>query len=150
MNKLIAEGKEKSLSTFLSKMFVIYREMAIYDWRYPGEYYSGVTRNAFVSTEVLDSIISAIPQDQVCEAAIRAGEAFRASLRESGRIDTSDWNALFDYLQILGFGELLHESDHINVRNPLVQKGEFLQAFLEGLLGCNLEIVRNSPSLVLR
>jgi len=36
LEQLIKEGKEPGIKPLISKMFDVYRSMAIYDWKFPG------------------------------------------------------------------------------------------------------------------
>ena len=42
IDALIVEGKVTGIKSLISKMLDIYRNMTIYDWRFPGEYYWGI------------------------------------------------------------------------------------------------------------
>jgi len=63
IDSLIQEGKEPSIKALISKMLEIYQSMMIYDWRYPGEYYSGISRIAFVNVELLNILLQEIPKE---------------------------------------------------------------------------------------
>jgi len=54
IDKLIQDGKEAGIKQLISKMLDVYRSMMIYDWRYPGEYYAGISRVAFVNVEFVN------------------------------------------------------------------------------------------------
>ena len=52
VDQMIKEGKEPGIKPLISKMLDVYRSMMIYDWRFPGEYYCGISRIAFVNVEL--------------------------------------------------------------------------------------------------
>jgi hypothetical protein len=54
IDKLIREGKEPGIKPLISKMLDVYRSMMIYDWRFPGEYYCGISRIAFLNIELVN------------------------------------------------------------------------------------------------
>ena len=54
IESLIKEGKEPGIKPLISKMLDIYKSMMIYDWHFPGEYYCGISRTAFVNVELLN------------------------------------------------------------------------------------------------
>jgi hypothetical protein len=54
IESLIREGKEPGIKPLISKMLYIYKSMMVYDWRFPGEYYCGISRTAFVNVELLN------------------------------------------------------------------------------------------------
>ncbi|MDH5420093.1 MAG: hypothetical protein OEX06_07170, partial [Candidatus Bathyarchaeota archaeon] len=49
IDSLIEKGREPGIKPLISKMLDVYRSMMIYDWKYPGEYYCGISRVAFVN-----------------------------------------------------------------------------------------------------
>jgi hypothetical protein len=49
IDSLIEEGKEAGIKPLISKMLDVYKNLMIYDWRFPGEYYCGISRIAFVN-----------------------------------------------------------------------------------------------------
>jgi hypothetical protein len=49
VDSLIREGKELGIKPLISKMLDIYKKMMVSDWRFPGEYYCGISRIAFVN-----------------------------------------------------------------------------------------------------
>ena len=57
IDKLINEGREPGIKPLISKMLDVYRSMRIYDWKYPGEYYIGISRVAFLNVEFLDILL---------------------------------------------------------------------------------------------
>ncbi len=63
VESLIAEGKEPGIKPLISKMLDIYRCMNIEDWRFPGEYYCGISRIAFINVELLNILTQQIPKE---------------------------------------------------------------------------------------
>src|SRR3990170_1186048 len=80
IDSLIKEGKEPGIKPLISKMLDVYRSMMIYDWRFPGEYYCGISRIAFVNVELLSILIQQIPREKWRENGKRMGEALKVSL----------------------------------------------------------------------
>lgn len=64
VDSLIREGKEPGIKPLISKMLDVYRSMMIYDWRFPGEYYCGISRIAFINVELLNILITEIPREK--------------------------------------------------------------------------------------
>ncbi|MGW8289292.1 MAG: hypothetical protein ACWGNP_03370, partial [Candidatus Bathyarchaeia archaeon] len=64
IDKMIKEGKEPGIKPLISKMLDVYRSLMICDWRFPGEYYCGISRIAFVNVELLNILIKQIPKDK--------------------------------------------------------------------------------------
>ena len=64
IDSLINEGREPGIKPLVSKMLDVYRSMRIYDWKFPGEYYIGISRVAFLNVEFLDILLSYIPENQ--------------------------------------------------------------------------------------
>src|SRR4030042_5819712 len=67
IDSLIREGKEPGIKPLISKMLDVYRSMTIYAWRFPGEYYCGISRIAFVNVELLNILIQQIPKENLRE-----------------------------------------------------------------------------------
>ena len=72
IDKLIKDGKEAGIKQLISKMLDVYRSMMIYDWKYPGEYYGGISRVAFINIEFINRIriIILIPVNQELRIAL--------------------------------------------------------------------------------
>ena len=73
----VREGKEPGIKPLISKMLDVYRSMMIYDWRFPGEYYCGISRIAFVNVELLNILIQQIPREKWHEIGIKIGDALK-------------------------------------------------------------------------
>ena len=94
IDSLIREGKEPGIKPLISKMLDVYRSMMIYDWRFPGEYYCGISRIAFVNVELLELLIQQLPKEKWRENGKRMGEALKVSMEttlglEDGRTRTA-------------------------------------------------------------
>src|SRR5665648_530753 len=63
IESLIKEGKEPGIKPLISKMLDIYKSMMIYDWHFPGEYYCGISRTAFVNVELINILTQQIPKE---------------------------------------------------------------------------------------
>src|SRR3989304_10518114 len=90
VDSLIKEGKEPGIKPLISKMLDVYRSMMIYDWRFPGEYYCGISRIAFVNVEILSILIQQIPREKWRENGKRMGEALKVSLETTLGLKTED------------------------------------------------------------
>ena len=80
IDSLIKEGKEPGIKHLVSKMLDIYRTMMIHDWKYPGEYYCGISRVAFVNVEFINILLKQIPKEKWLETGKEIGEAAKISL----------------------------------------------------------------------
>src|SRR5512136_372087 len=80
IDSLIREGKEPGIKPLISKMLDIYRSMMIQDWRFPGEYYCGISRIAFVNVELLNILIQQIPREKWREIGKKIGDALKVSM----------------------------------------------------------------------
>jgi hypothetical protein len=151
LDNLIKENKEQGVKSFISKMFDVYRSMAIYDWKYPGEYYSGISRVAFVHQEVLNGLLELIPKEKRREVGRKVGEALRTSIIASQNIDVKKrekWSDILKHLRILGYGVLLLQDNMIIARNPFISEVEPLQGFLEAIFGVNLKPKTNVSPII--
>jgi hypothetical protein len=151
IDSLINEGREPGIKPLISKMLDVYRSMRIYDWKYPGEYYIGISRVAFLNVEFLDILLKYIPKEKWREAGQKIGEMAKVSLEASIDIETADrerWPEVFKRLRVQGFGDFYLKDKFIIIRTPLIGNSEFLCGFVESLLGVSLEVRTSTPPLV--
>jgi hypothetical protein len=145
LEQLIREGNKP----FISKMFDVYRSMAMYDWKFPGEYYVGISRVAFFSQENLQQLVELIPEDKLRETGRRLGEMTAVSIEASQNIDPhkkDNWPKVLERLRVFGYGDLIFREDYIVAKNPFISDLTFLTGFLEGIIGTSLEAkITTSP-----
>jgi len=142
IDQLIREGKEPGIKPLISKMLDVYRSMMIYDWKYPGEYYCGISRIAFVNIEFITVLLQHIPREKWWEVGKKAGEVLKVSLEASLDLKTTDkdkWPEVFKRLRVQGFGDLYIKDKYIIVKAPFIDSFEVWGGFLEGLLGVKLD-----------
>jgi len=151
IDTLINEGREPGIKPLISKMLDVYRSMRIYDWKYPGEYYIGISRVAFLNVEFIDGLIKYIPEEKWREAGQKIGKLAKVSLEASIDIETTNrdkWPDVFKRLRVQGFGDFYIKDKFIIIRTPLIVNPEFLCGFTESLLGISLEARTVTPPLV--
>lgn len=149
---LIREGKEPGIKPLISKMLDVYRSMMIYDWRFPGEYYCGISRIAFVNVELINILIQQIPKEKWREIGRKMGEAAKVSMEAALGIQTTNrekWKEVFKRLRVQGFGDFYLKDKYILVKAPFISKPEIWAGFLEGLLNVELNIKTSTPPFVL-
>jgi len=146
IESLIKEGKEPGIKPLISKMLNIYKSMMIYDWRFPGEYYCGISRTAFVNVELLNILIQQIPKEKWPSVGEKMGDALKVSIQSTLGVDASkqeNWEAIFIRLKVQGFGDFFLKDKFLLLKTPFIQDSEIWKGLLEGLLGVELE-TRNS------
>jgi hypothetical protein len=151
IDDLIREGREPGIKPLISKMLDIYRSMSIYDWRFPGEYYVGVSRVAFVNVEFINTLLQYIPQSKWREVGQRMGEAARISMEATLDLQTTDrgkWDDVFKRLRVQGFGDFYPRDRYFIVKAPFISNPEVLGGFLETLLDVQLEVRTPSAPFV--
>ena len=151
IDSLINEGREPGIKPLISKMLDVYRSMRIYDWKFPGEYYIGISRVAFLNVEFLDIILNYIPEEKWKEVGQKIGEMAKVSMEASIDIETTDrekWPDVLKRLRVQGFGDFYLKDKFVIIRTPLISNSEFLGGFLESLLGIELEIRTRTAPLV--
>src|SRR3972149_2092290 len=151
IDSLIREGKEPGIKPLSSKMLDVYRSMMIYDWRFPGEYYCGISRIAFVNVELLSILIQQIPREKWRENGKRMGEALKVSLETTLGLKTADhenWAAVFNRLRIQGFGDFLLKDKYILIKTPFINDAEIWTGLLEGLFELQLDMKTTTQPLV--
>jgi hypothetical protein len=151
IDKLIREGKEPGIKPLISKMLDVYRSMMIYDWRFPGEYYCGISRIAFLNIELVNILIQNIPKEKWWEIGRKMGEAIKVSMEATLGIQTADpekWQEVFKRLRIQGFGDFYLKDKYILIKAPFISEPEIWAGFMEGLLGVELDVKTSTAPFV--
>jgi len=143
IDSLIREGKEPGIKPLISKMLDVYRSMMIYDWHFPGEYYCGISRIAFVNGELINILIQHVPEEKWREIGRKMGEAAKVSMEATLGIQTANrekWKEVFKRLRVQGFGDFYLRDKYILIKTPFISEPEILAGLLEGLLGIEMDI----------
>jgi len=151
IESLIREGKEPGIKPLISKMLDIYKNMMIYDWHFPGEYYCGISRTAFVNVELLNILTQQIPQEKWSFVGEKMGDALKVSIQSTLGIDASkqeNWAAVFNRLKIQGFGDLYLKDKFLLLKSPFIHDCEIWKGMMEGLLSVELETRNSVPPMV--
>jgi len=151
IDSLIREGKEPGIKPLISKMLDVYRSMTIYDWRFPGEYYCGISRVAFVNVELLSILIQNVAKEKWREIGRKMGEATKISIETTIEVQTENrekWPAVFKRLRVQGFGDFYLKDKYILVKTPFISEPEIWAGLLEGLFNLELEVKTTSPPLI--
>jgi hypothetical protein len=110
--------------------------MMIYDWKYPGEYYCGISRVAFINVEFINILLQSIAKEKWREVGYKAGEAARV------------WPDVFKRLRVQGYGDFYLRDKYFIIRTPFIANPQMLCGFLEGLLAVQLKAKTLTPPLV--
>lgn len=151
IEELIKEGKEPGIKPLISKMLDIYKSMMIYDWHFPGEYYCGISRTAFVNVELLNILTQQVPKEKWVEVGERMGDALKVSIQSTLGVDASkqeNWEAVFKRLKVQGFGDFYLKDKFLLLKTPFIQDCEIWRGIMERLLGVELETRNSVPPLV--
>ena len=151
VDSLIKEGKEPGIKPLFSKMLDVYRSMMIYDWRFPGEYYCGISRIAFMNVEFVNILLQNIPEEKWFEVGRKMGEAAKVSLEATLGINAAErekWSEVFKRLRVQGFGDFFLKDKYILIKAPFINEPKVWAGFLEGLLDIKLEVKTEIPPFV--
>ena len=151
IESLIVEGKESGIKPLISKMLEIYKTMMIYDWRFPGEYYCGISRMALVNVELFNLLTQQIPKEQWREVGRKMGEALNVSIGSTLGVESSEqvnWEKTFERLKAQGFGDFYLKDKFLLLKTPFINECEIWRGILEGLLRVELETRNSAPPLV--
>jgi len=151
IDQLIKQGREPGIKPLISKMLDVYRSMRIYDWKFPGEYYIGISRVAFLNVEFIDILLNYIPENKWQEVGQKMGEMAKVSLEASIDIEATNrekWPDVFKRMRVQGFGDFYLKDKFIIIRTPLISNSKFLCGFMESLLGTCLETRTLTPPLI--
>jgi len=151
IDQLIREGREPGIKPLISKMLDIYRSLMVSDWRFPGEYYCGISRMAFVNVELLNLLVQQIPKEKWLETARNMGAALKVSMETTcdlKDIAPENWECVFKRLQVQGFGEFYTKDKYLLAKTPFLNEPEILAGILEGVLDVQLDLKNTVPPLV--
>ena len=151
IESLIKDGKEPGIKPLISKMLDIYRSMMIYDWRFPGEYYCGISRIALVNVELFNILTQQIPKERWLEIGEKMGDALKVSIQSTLGIDASEqknWEKIFERLKVQGFGDFYLKDKFLLLKTPFINDCEIWKGIMEGLLSAELETRNSAPPLV--
>ena len=151
IDQLIQEGKELGIKPLISKMLDVYRSMMIYDWRFPGEYYCGISRIAFVNVELLNILIQHIPKEKWRGIGKQMGAALKVSMETTLGLQAAkreNWENIFKRLRVQGFGDFYLKDKYLLIKTPLIIDSEIWEGMLEGLFDIELDMKTTVPPLV--
>ena len=151
IESLIKDGKEPGIKPLISKMLDIYRSMMIYDWRFPGEYYCGISRIALVNVELFNILTQQIPKERWREIGEKMGDALKVSIQSTIGIEASEqenWEKVFKRLKVQGFGDFYLKDKFLLLKTPFINDCEIWKGMMEGLLSVELETINSVPPLV--
>jgi len=151
IDSLIREGKEPGIKPLISKMLDVYRSMTIQDWKFPGEYYVGVSRVALVNVEFFNVLLQYISENKWREVGQKIGEAARVSLEATLNLEATNrekWGDVLKRLRVQGFGDFYMRDKYFIIKAPFINNAEVLSGFLEKLLGVHLEVRTSTAPFV--
>jgi hypothetical protein len=151
IDSLIREGKEPGIKPLISKMLDVYRSMTVYDWRFPGEYYCGISRIAFVNVELINILIQHVAKEEYREIGRNMGEATKVSIETTLGIKGAErekWPDVFKRLRVQGLGDFYLRDKYILIKTPFINEAQIWAGFLESLLGVELDVKTSSQPLV--
>ncbi len=151
IESLIKDGKEPGIKPLISKMLDIYKSMMIYEWRFPGEYYCGISRIALVNVELFNILTQQIPKEKWREIGERMGDALKVSIQSTLGIEASEqknWEKIFERLKVQGFGDFYLKDKFLLLKTPFINDCEIWKGVMEGLLSVELETRNSAPPLV--
>jgi hypothetical protein len=142
IDQLIKDGKELGIKSLFSKLLDIYRKLMIQDWKFPGEYYCGISRVAFVNIELLNILVQNTPKEKFYETGKKMGDILKVSMETTVGVDASkpeNWNAVFIRLCVHGFGSLELKDKYLLLKNPFLNEPLIWEGILDGLFGITVE-----------
>ena len=151
VDSLIREGKELGIKPLISKMLDIYKNMMMWDWRFPGEYYCGISRIAFVNVELINILIQQTPKEKRREIGKTMGAVLKVSMETTLDIQSiarDNWDSVFKRLKVQGLGDFAIKDKYLLVKTPFIIESEILAGLLEGLLNVAVDAKTMVPPLV--
>jgi hypothetical protein len=151
IESLINDGKEPGIKPLISKMLEVYKKLMIQDWRFPGEYYLGISRVAFVNVELINILTQHVPKEKWSQVGQKMGDALKVSMQSTIGVDSSkqeNWVAVFNRLRVQGFGDFYLKDKFLLLKTPFLNDCEIWKGLLEGLLSIELETKNSVPPFV--
>jgi len=151
IDQLIQQGAEPGIKPLISKLLDIYRSMMIQDWKYPGEYYCGISRVALVNVELINIMLQHVPEQKWREVGQKMGEAAKVSMEATLNLEITEkekWPEAFKRLRVQGFGDFYARDKYFILKAPFINNPEVLRGFLEALLTVKLETRATTPPFV--
>jgi hypothetical protein len=148
---LLKEGKEPGLKPLFSKMLNIYKNLMIYNWHFPGEYYLGISRVALVNVELVNIVTQQVPKEKWRDIGKSMGSALKVSMETTLGIETQkpqNWETAFQRLRIQGLGDFQLKDKYLLVKTPFLNNPQIWEGIMEGLLNIKLETRNSVPPLV--
>jgi len=142
IDELIKDGKELGIKSLISKMLDIYRNLMIYDWNFPGEYYFGISRVAFVNIELINLLIQNTPKEKWYDTGKKMGDILKVSMDATIGVDAfkqENWNAVFERLCAQGFGFFCLKDKYLLLKTPFLNEPLIWEGLIEGLFGVKVE-----------
>jgi hypothetical protein len=151
VDSLILEGKELGIKPLISKMLDIHKNMMVYDWRFPGEYYCGISRIAFVNVELINILIQQTPKEKRREIGKTMGAVLKVSMETTLDIKSiarDNWESVFKRLKVQGLGDFDIKDKYLLVKTPFIIESDIIAGLLEGLLNVAVDAKTMVPPLV--
>jgi hypothetical protein len=151
VDSLVSSGKEAGIKPLISKLLDIYRNLMICDWRFPGEYYCGISRTAFVNVELINLLIQQVPKEKWREVSRKMGAALKMCMETTldlPAVTRESWEGVFHRLRVQGFGEFYTKDRYLLAKTPFISEPDILAGMLEGLLNVELDLKNTVPPLV--
>ncbi|MCL2134070.1 MAG: hypothetical protein FWH37_00700 [Candidatus Bathyarchaeota archaeon] len=136
IDQLIKDGKETGIKSLISKMLDIYNNLMIYDWHFPGEYYYGISRVAFVNIELINVLIQDTPKEKLCDIGKKMGDILKVSMEATHGFDASkqeNWPHVFKRLGVQGFGYFYLKDKYLLIKNPFLNEPLIWEGLIDGL-----------------
>ena len=151
IDQMIRDGKEPGIKPLISKMLGVYKNLMIHDWRFPGEYYYGISRIAFVNVELINILFQQIPKEKWGEIGKEMGIALQISIETILGLEATkreNWENVFKKLRVQGFGNFYLKDKYILLKTPFIGYPKLWEGILEGLLDVELDVKTSVPPLV--
>lgn len=151
IDQMIKEGKEPGIKPLISKMLDVYQSMMIYDWRFPGEYYYGISRIAFVNVELINILIQQIAKEKWWEIGKEMGAAMKVSMETILGLKAAqreNWENIFKRLKVQGFGDFSLKDKYLLLKTPFIGYTELWRGILEELFNVKLDTKTSVPPFV--
>jgi len=142
IDQLIKDGKESGIKSLISKLLNIYQKLMICNWDFPGKYYYGISRVAFINAELINVLIQNTPKEKLYETGKKMGELLKVSIDIVIHVDASkseNWEEAFKQLSVQGLGCFELKDKYLLLKESFFNEPLLLEGIIEGLFGIKVQ-----------
>lgn len=143
INRLITEGKIRSLKEFVEMCVEFGLKNSINEW-HPGIFNVGPVRVILIPRKILDVFVQHVPEESYEPVGREIGELIRSYALLKYQIDTTkaqNWKKALEIVSDTGLGHFIINDDDVEILSPCLPIG-LTQQIIQTVLGVPLETIK--------